>query len=277
MFSYSHLLTNSFHSVKQQSRAMKVVVEKVLADNYMYYVVNDHKEAYVVDLGDASKIGEVEKREDFEVKAALITHHHWDHSAGAVDFAKEKPKAEIYGQDKARIPNLTTEVTDKQIIQWGDIAIQCFSTPGHTTSHVCYYLQDSKNNQKALFTGDTLFLSGCGKFFECKASVMFNTLNRLLEVVDDETNMYFGHEYSVTNLKFAKQVDPHNKSVSEKLDECKQLLGANKPTCPSKWSEEKLYNPFLRVTKSAIKESMEATDPIDVLEKLREAKDNFKG
>lgn len=60
--------------------------------------------------------------------------------------------------------------------------------------------------------------------------------------------MYFGHEYSLTNLKFAHKVDPQNKHVTEKFEECKKLLDSGKVTCPSKWSEEKLYNPFLRTT-----------------------------
>jgi glyoxylase-like metal-dependent hydrolase (beta-lactamase superfamily II) len=53
-----------------------------------------------------------------------------DHSAGCADFAKEKPTAPIYGQDKARIPQLTNEVSDEHEIKWGDIQIKCFSTPG---------------------------------------------------------------------------------------------------------------------------------------------------
>jgi hypothetical protein len=53
-------------------------------------------------------------------------------------------------------------------------------------------------------------------------------------------------------------------------------LDANKPTCPSKWSEEKLYNPFFRVKEKAVQEFTGVTDPIEVLGKLRAAKDNFR-
>lgn len=94
---------------------------------------------------------------------------------------------------------------------------------------------------------------------------MYASLARLLEVVDDDTDMYFGHEYSklfgpqlfklmwvfspvgLTNLKFAKLVQPQNRDVFAKFEECKHLLQDGKPTCPSKWAGEKLYNPFLRV------------------------------
>jgi len=127
-----------------------------------------------------------------------------------------------------------------------------------------------------LFTGDTIFLAGCGKFFECKPSVMKETLSRLLEAIDDKTNMYSGHEYSVTNLKFAKVVEPENLKITEKLEQCNQLLQANKPTCPSTWKEEKSYNPFLRIGEAAVKKFADSSDPTDVLEKLREAKNDFK-
>lgn len=59
--------------------------------------------------------------------------------------------------------------------------------------------------------------------------------------------MYFGHEYSAANLKFAKEVEPHNPRILEKADSVKTTLNNKKFTTPSNWSEEKLYNPFLRV------------------------------
>lgn len=59
--------------------------------------------------------------------------------------------------------------------------------------------------------------------------------------------MYFGHEYSTTNLKFAKQVEPQNQRIVEKLEQVKQQVLLGQPTAPSLWGDEKLYNPFLRV------------------------------
>lgn len=69
-------------ALQQQTRTMKVVVDRVLADNYMYYIIDTAtREAMLVDIGDASRIAEIERRDEFKLKAALITHHHWDHSA----------------------------------------------------------------------------------------------------------------------------------------------------------------------------------------------------
>jgi hydroxyacylglutathione hydrolase len=122
------------------------------------------------------------------LKGALITHHHWDHSGDASTFASQYPSAKIYGQDKERIPALTDEISDGQVIKFNSLDIQCIATPGHTTSHVCYYVKDNKTGRLALFTGDTLFLAGCGKFFECPASVMYKSIySQLMERVADDT------------------------------------------------------------------------------------------
>lgn len=126
------LSANLFRSIhQQQTRNMKVVVDRVLSDNYMYYLIDTAtKEALVIDLGDASRISEIEKREKIKIKGALITHHHWDHSAGSTDFLKQYPGAKLYGGDKERIPDLTDVVIHNQVIKFNDMQIECISTPG---------------------------------------------------------------------------------------------------------------------------------------------------
>ncbi|CAD5222206.1 unnamed protein product [Bursaphelenchus xylophilus] len=256
---------------------MKVVVERALADNYMYYVIDDStRDGFVVDLGDVTNVAKVERREEFKLKAALVTHHHWDHSQGASEIRKQYPNIKIYGGDQDRIQQ-TDNVTDGQVINFGNIEIVCIGTPGHTTSHICYYAKDKRTQKKALFTGDTVFLAGCGKFFECPASVMYGTLNKLQNTVDDDTEVYCGHEYSTTNLKFAKEVEPGNARITEKIETVKSSLNAGKYSVPSLWGDEKLYNPFLRVDQQSVKEYCQAEDPIEVLDKLRAKKNNFRG
>lgn len=137
-----NLLRSIYH---HQSRTMKVVVDKVLSDNYMYYLIDTHtREALVVDLGDASRVSEIEKREKIEIKGgikaklltisclgALITHHHLDHSAGTADFLKDFPNAKIYGADKERIPDLTDVISDGQTIKFNGLSVECIASPGY--------------------------------------------------------------------------------------------------------------------------------------------------
>lgn len=159
---------------------------------------------------------------------------------------------------------------DGDTVQLGELKIQALSTTGHTMDHLCYYIDQEDN--RAVFTGDCLFSSGCGRFFEGTPNDMHIALSKLAALPDD-TKVYFGHEYTVSNLKFAQYVEPENKDVTEKLAWA-QRIGC---TTPSSMANEKLTNPFLRVkevAKNVVKNPNNASE-VDVLGELRKMKDNF--
>ena len=86
-------------------------------------------------------------------------------------------------------------------------------TPCHTTGHVCYYIPGEGEKPPVVFTGDTLFTAGCGRFFEGTAAQMQEAMEKLGRL-PEETLVYNGHEYTVNNLKFAQHVEPDNQNVS---------------------------------------------------------------
>lgn len=61
-------------------------------------------------------------------------------------------------------------------------------------------------DQKVVFTGDTLFHAGCGKFFEGNAEEMNTALNKTLAALPNDTKVFPGHEYTKSNVKFAVSV-----------------------------------------------------------------------
>ncbi|XP_027626778.1 hydroxyacylglutathione hydrolase, mitochondrial isoform X1 [Tupaia chinensis] len=65
--------------------------------------------------------------------------------------------------------------------------------------------------------GDTLFVAGCGKFYEGTADEMYKALLEVLGRLPPDTKVYCGHEYTINNLKFARHVEPSNPAVQEKL------------------------------------------------------------
>lgn len=93
-----------------------------------------------------------------------------------------------------------------------------------------------------MFVGDTLFLGGCGRFFEGTPTQMYNALCNILGKMPSATvsfisnfnftkvnalvtvlfiidqRVYFGHEYSVSNLIFAEHVEPDNPDIKKKLN-----------------------------------------------------------
>ncbi|VDK54637.1 unnamed protein product, partial [Dibothriocephalus latus] len=105
--------------------------------------------------------------------AILITHHHWDHAGGNEELVKSLKAQgitglEVYGGGTG-IGALTKQVKSGDQITLGDhVTIKCLSTPCHTQDHICYYATDQANPSEdgCVFTGDKLFLAGCGRFFK---------------------------------------------------------------------------------------------------------------
>ena len=96
-------------------------------------------------------------------------------------------------------------------------------TPCHTQDSICYFAEDG--DDRAVFTGDTLFIGGCGRFFEGTPEQMHKALNETLAALPDTTKVFPGHEYTKGNVKFAKKV--LNNDAIKRLDEYSQ---ANKET-----------------------------------------------
>ncbi|XP_043350000.1 hydroxyacylglutathione hydrolase-like protein isoform X3 [Dermochelys coriacea] len=222
---------------------MKVKVISVLEDNYMYLVIEENtKEAVVVDAAVPKRLLEIVRKEGVTLKAILTTHHHWDHARGNEELAKVYPELQVYGADE-RIGALTHKVTHNEELKFGDINVRCLFTPCHTSGHVCYFMwEENSADAPAVFSGDTLFIGGCGKFFEGTAEQMYRNLTEILGALPKDT-----------------------------LRDDEDL-----PTVPSTLQEEFHYNPFLRVSEESVQKFTGKTDPVDVLRALRTEKDNFK-
>ncbi|NWQ91586.1 HAGHL protein, partial [Burhinus bistriatus] len=256
---------------------MKVKVISVLEDNYMYLVIEEStRDAIAVDAAVPKRLLEIIRKEDVVLRAVLTTHHHWDHARGNEELARLCPGLRVYGADE-RIGALTHKVTHDQELTFGAIRVRCLFTPCHTSGHMCYFMwEDGSPDAPALFSGDTLFVGGCGKFFEGTAEQMYANLTQILGALPKETKVFCGHECTVRNLKFALKVEPENEIVKKKLAWAKQRDDEDLPTVPSTLQEEFLYNPFLRVTEEPLQKFTGKTDPVEVLRTLHTEKDNFK-
>ena len=146
------------------------------------------------------------------------------------------PNLSVYGGDD-RIDGLTKKVSHGTELNIGSLSVKCLYTPCHTSGHICYYVtkQDEANGTKAVFTGDTLFLGGCGRFFEGSPDQMNKSLNEILGGLPDDTYVYCGHEYSVANLTFGLHVEPQNQDIINALKNARELREKSppEPTVPS--------------------------------------------
>ena len=132
-----------------------------------------------------------------------------------------------------------------------DISPRCLATPCHTQDSICYYATDiiDKSQPGVVFTGDTLFIAGCGRFFEGSAEEMDKAL-RYLGTLPDDTIVLNGHEYTAGNLGFAKSVDPDNMALQRLVELVKQN---NITTGLTSMKDEKEWNVFMRLTSDAVR------------------------
>jgi len=258
---------------------MKVVPVPVRDDNYAYLLIDETtNKAAVVDPYDVAKVTTAAKDLGVQIVAGITTHHHFDHSGGNKAFASEFPDAPIYGGSD-KIPALTKLVKDNDEFSVGDnIHVKCLSTPCHTQDSICYHVTDTVNklHSGGVFTGDTLFIGGCGRFFEGTGAEMDASL-RYLSTLPDNTIVYNGHEYTAGNLAFAKSIDPENPGIARLAG----IVQQNKVTTGlTTIGDEKEWNVFMRLQTDAVRRATGATAETPdsaIMDSLRDQKNNFRG
>ncbi|KAI8809808.1 beta-lactamase-like protein [Cladochytrium replicatum] len=259
--------------------AMRVLPVKVNADNFAYIVFDDStRSCTLVDAAEPAKILP-HIPSSHTVTSILTTHHHLDHAGGNDDLHRTFPELPIFGGDD-RILSVTNIVSDgtpfNVFSPESKIKVTPLFTPCHTKAHVCYHFHsegDGPENSDHVFTGDTLFIAGCGRFFEGTPQQMHTALLGILNKLPAHTKVWCGHEYTKSNLRFAQVVEPGNKKVGEKLAWCETV----EITVPSTIAEEREINPFFRLDSEEIIKATGEQQPIEIMGKLRELKNAFRG
>jgi len=164
------------------------------------------------------------------------------------------------------------------VIKLGHTTIKCIASPCHTRGHFLFLASNPSSASTHLFTGDTLFSGGCGRFFEGTASQMRQALYEVIGRLPHETLVWCGHEYTLGNLQFALTVESGNEALKSKFASVRLKRQRAEPTVPSTIGEEFTFNPFMRVENKAIKASVGNTEDSDdeTMGKLRERKNSFK-
>jgi hydroxyacylglutathione hydrolase len=248
---------------------MRIVPVPCLKDNFAYLVIDRDGRCAVVDPGEAAPIEAALARENATLAAVWATHHHPDHVGGVPELVAAHPGIEVVigARDAARTPRVTRTVEDGDEVVLGTLRARCIHNPGHTLGAVTYVADG------CAFTGDTLFGGGCGRVFEGDAAMMHASLMRLA-ALPPETRVYFGHEYTASNLRFAAAVEPDNARIAERA----RSLAT--PSTPSTMADEHATNPFLRAAEPAVaaaaKSRGAAGDPVSVFAAVRAWKDGFR-
>ncbi len=257
---------------------MKVIPVPCLKDNFAYLLICEETgQAGVVDPSEAAPVLQAVQQARVELVAILNTHHHWDHIGGNKALLARLPSLAVYGHasDKGRIDGQTQFLNTGDHFRIGKLEVRALHNPGHTTGAVSYVAQD------AVFTGDTMFAAGCGRLFEGTPQMMHESLCTVIGGLPERTRVFFGHEYTEANLRFAAHVEPDNRDVRAKLEAVRTLRAAGRFTTPSTLAEEWRTNPFMRSDSPTIRATVKQADPandlspVHVLAVVRELKNRF--
>ena len=262
-------------------------------DNYIWLIRPDAQDprTLVVDPGDAAPVMAALEAGGLELRGILVTHHHGDHVGGILDLLRWQQARQparslpVWGPATEAIPGRTQAVGqgDRFVPEGWPLQIEVLAVPGHTLGHVAYVLRAAQAEvPPALLCGDTLFSAGCGRLFEGTPAQMHESLNKLSQLPEN-TTVNCAHEYTLSNLQFARVADPSNARVVAHQAKCVALRAQGLPTLPSSIGLEKQINPFLRTTQPGVVQALEQhqgqkpADAVQALAWLRAWKNDFKG
>lgn len=258
---------------------MELAALPAFTDNYIW-MLHDGRRAWVVDPGDATPVLAALDANRLELAGILVTHHHPDHVGGIDELRPRLAEgAKVHGPARECIPTPCVPHADGDVIDVLGHAFEVLEVPGHTAGHLAY-AQRGAIAAPLLFSGDTLFSGGCGRLFEGTAAQMSASLARLAALPTD-TRVCCAHEYTLSNLRFAAEVEPANEALARYRQRCEALRAEGKATLPSSLSLELQINPFLRchqpaVLAAALAQGAAADDSVSVLAALREWKNHFR-
>jgi hydroxyacylglutathione hydrolase len=240
----------------------EVIVLKALGDNYIYLYVYSDGKAAAVDPGEAGVVIDTVEQKALKLTHILVTHSHFDHTGGVNKLeSRYGSKVIAGGQGEVQLGNGTVRVIE---------------TPGHTRDSVCYYIDSADHEAGVLFTGDTLFIGGCGRCMGCDEATMWESLKRIAALPED-TLVYPGHNYTQENYEFALTVDRDDPEITELLRQVRESPVGGDAVLPSTVGREKNTNIFLRSGQEKVKAlaGMAGAGDSEVFAELRRKKNFF--
>ena len=166
------------------------------------YYIESNGESLIIDpIKDINEYDKLIKKDSSILKYVLETHFHADFISGHLEISNKYNVPIVFGPH-SNTSFKSLSLNDNDLIKLGDISIKVLHTPGHTLESVCYLLYDEKNKEKALFTGDTLFIGDIGRpdlavnnnlSVTDLASMLYDSLYNKILKLDDNILIYPAH------------------------------------------------------------------------------------
>jgi len=274
--------TATLISMKNKRSVLDCLTIPAFDDNY-FWLLSDGQDAVVVDPGAAAPVEACLSEHGLRLSAILLTHHHRDHVGGVAELLNGRD-IPVFGPRHEAIAHIThrLEGGDRVELSAPELSLAVLDVPGHTSGHIAYFMA---GQTPRVFCGDTMFACGCGRLFEGTPSQMLSSLDTLSSL-PDETRVHCAHEYTLSNIRFARAADPDNLDLEAWEIEAQRLRGQGTPTVPTTLGHEKRVNPFLRSAVPQLQASLQQAlgvaasavsgDRLETFTVLRAWKDRFK-
>ncbi|MDB5888583.1 MAG: gloB [Rhodocyclales bacterium] len=253
---------------------MQIVPLSAFRDNYIWALVA-HDQCIVVDPGEAAPVSQFLAQQDLRLAAILVTHRHNDHIGGVAALCRSW-QVPVFGPPSIDVVTQAVEEGDTVHLPGIGGAASVMAVPGHTEEHIAFLYEE------LLFCGDTLFAGGCGRLLGSSTAVELHTSLQRIAALPASTQICCAHEYTLNNLRFAREVEPENAALLARVARCNALRDKNLPTLPSRLADELMTNPFLRTQEVGVRRSVERhvgkplDQPAAIFAALRAWKDVFQ-
>jgi len=223
---------------------LEVSAVPVLTDNYVWLIHNaEIGETAAVDPSVADPVLDAVAARGWAITQVLNTHWHPDHTGGN-EAIKAATDCSITAPDEARrVSQVDRVVSEGDRVTVAGAEAIVWHIPAHTAGHVAYYFEQ----EGMIFVGDTMFAMGCGRLFEGTAEQMYSNMQRIAALPAD-VRIYCGHEYTLSNARFAAFVEPQNAAIADRLTEVRAMRERGEITLPTTVAQERETNPFVRST-----------------------------
>lgn len=225
-----------------------------------------------VDVPDANEVLAAAKAKGWTINQVLVTHEHADHVQG-IAALKQATGAKVFAPAAARSGTPVDVVLGEgDRVSVGGYEFETWATPGHADGHVSFIGESAK----LALVGDVIFVMGCGRVMPGKMEAMWTSLSRIM-ALPDATTLITGHDYTLSNARFAAAMDPSNAAVAARLAEAEAAKAEGRFWAVTTIGEERATNPFFRAEEPALAATLGIVGKPagEVFAALREAKNRF--
>lgn len=225
-----------------------------------------------VDVPDAGEVLAEAKAKGWTISDIFVTHAHADHTQG-VAAVKQATGAKVCGPaDAAGSCPLDRSVGEGDTVRFGGDSFEIWHTPGHAPGHLSFVSRDAK----LALVGDVVFVMGCGRVQPGQMAAMWTSLSRIMALPGD-TRLLGGHDYTLSNARFAAAMEPSNTVLAARLAEAQAAKAEGRFWALTSVAEEAATNPFFRAGEPALAKAvgLAGAPAGDVFAALREAKNTF--